>query len=52
MTSRSPVFCQVCNETIDTQDSIEPYLVYEHRPRELASRLVSEWEAEGLGSEA
>ncbi|WP_169333434.1 hypothetical protein [Natronococcus jeotgali] len=51
MTSRTPVFCQVCNEAIDSEHSLEHHLVYEHRPRELASRLASEWEAEELGSE-
>ncbi|MFU8868604.1 hypothetical protein [Natronococcus sp.] len=51
MTSRSPVFCQVYNETISPEHSLEHHLVYEHKPRELASRLASEWEAEELGAE-
>ncbi|ELY59381.1 hypothetical protein C491_06213 [Natronococcus amylolyticus DSM 10524] len=51
MPTRSSVFCPVCNETISHGDSLEHHLVYEHRPRELASRLASEWEAEELGVE-
>jgi hypothetical protein len=51
VTSRSPVFCPVCNETIEADDTLEHHLVYEHKPRELAKRLAAEWEAEELGDE-
>lgn len=51
MSSKSPVLCPVCNEPIETEDTLEHHLVYEHKPRELAKRLASEWEAEALGDE-
>lgn len=49
MATKSPVCCPVCNDTMDPGEDLEQHLVYEHKPRELARRLVSEWEAEELG---
>ncbi|TYL38709.1 hypothetical protein CV102_09325 [Natronococcus pandeyae] len=49
MSTKSPVYCPVCNESIEDDENLEHHLVYEHKPRELAKRLVSEWEAEEFG---
>ena len=49
MSSKSPVFCPVCNEDMVLGEDLEHHLVYEHRPRELAKQLVAEWEADELG---
>ena len=49
MTTRSSVFCHVCNEEMVLDEDLEHHLVYEHKPRELAKQLVAEWEAEELG---
>lgn len=49
MSTKSPVYCPVCNEEITPGADLEHHLVYDHKPRELAKRLVSEWEAEELG---
>ncbi|WP_176393161.1 hypothetical protein [Natronolimnobius baerhuensis] len=47
--SFSPILCPVCNEEMGLEEDLEHHLVYEHKPRELAKRLVAEWEAEELG---
>ena len=49
MSTRSAVFCYVCNEELVLDGDLEHHLVYDHKPRELAKQLVAEWEAEELG---
>lgn len=49
MATTSPIYCHLCNETMAPDDDLEHHLVYSHKPRELATELASEWEAEELG---
>ncbi|MFP9190974.1 hypothetical protein ACLI4Q_04820 [Natrialbaceae archaeon A-CW1-1] len=49
MATKSDPYCKICNDTIDSGDTLEHHLVKEHRPPELAERLASQWEAEELG---
>lgn len=49
MASKPKVYCELCKETLETDESLEHHLVSEHRPPELAERLAPQWEAEELG---
>ena len=49
MASKSPIYCLLCKETMDPENDLEHHLVYEHKPRELAAWITTEWEARELG---
>ncbi|SEH14686.1 hypothetical protein SAMN04487967_1719 [Natronorubrum sediminis] len=49
MATKSPVYCRLCDQAMGPENTLEQHLVHTHEQRELAKRLVSEWEAEELG---
>lgn len=52
MASKSPIYCPICKSDMGPDEKLEHHLVYEHKPRELAELISSEWEAKELGDSA
>ncbi|WP_336136104.1 hypothetical protein [Natronomonas amylolytica] len=46
MVSKPRMQCPLCNERLERDADIEEHLLSQHEPRELASEIASEWEAE------
>ncbi|MEF8806463.1 hypothetical protein [Natronomonas sp.] len=46
MVSKPKLQCSLCNERLAEGEDIEEHLLNEHEPRELASEIAAEWEAE------
>ncbi len=49
MATKSPIYCELCQEPIEPHKSLEQHLLSEHRPPELAEALAAQWESEELG---
>lgn len=52
MATKPPVECPLCRVELDASRDFEDHLVEDHRQRELAEAIVSQWEEAELGMES
>ncbi|QLD87673.1 hypothetical protein HWV07_00925 [Natronomonas salina] len=52
MATKPPVECPLCRVELEASRDFEDHLVEDHRQRELAEAIVSQWEDTELGMES
>lgn len=52
MATKPPVECPLCRAELEASRDFEDHLVKDHRQRELAEEIVSQWEDTELGMES